>query len=600
MYKERHCSGSRKRKAVAIRNFLKGGNIIIRVIFILWLYFLVAGMSAPVFAQTEVVADDVSVEKEEDLRERLGKEKEKPPEIIIKEPVEAEKVTPPFFAEKVLIKKISLIGATFLSQEEINGIILPYENKELSLIEMQKVTDLITDAYHKKGYITSGAYITQIKTEQGILEIRVIEGITGEIKIEGNRYFKTSLLKKKITLKKGGPFNNNILEKDLQKINKHPDRKVRAVVKPGREPGVTDITLEVKDNLPLHINYGWENYLGRYFSDNRYSNAFVHNNLTGRDDILKIEGKFAEEHTQELVAINYTVPLSENLEIGFQANHKDDDFVEEFKDLGLEKRTRKYAAFVNRYLVKQADCESSVNLGFSYIDAFSYVLGNKTSQDRLRVLNMGFDLNRSDKFGRTIVIQDTGFGIPNIMGGLSAKDNRASRRGAGGKFIKTNLTLARQHKLISDFSLLFKSQFQFSSRVLTTLTAEDKFRLGGISNVRGYPPSEAEGDNGYVLTLGCGFPPYFVPKGLRVPFSKAKLYDALRLLIFYDWANAHLRNPGAGEEKSRTLRSVGCGLRMNLPEAFSLRVDIGWPLDKHPTDHTRHQTWFSVSKGFHF
>jgi len=572
----------------------------LRVIFILWLCFLVATMSRPIFAQNQGVADDVNIEKEEDLRGRLGKEKEKPPEIIREEPVEAEKVTLPFLAEKILIKSISLIGVTLLSQEEINGVILPYENKELSLTEMQEVAKLITDTYLKKGYITSSAYIAQIKIEQGILELRVIEGITGEIKIEGNRYFKTSLLKKKITLKKDEPFNNTILEEDLRKINKHPDRSVRAVLKPGREPGVTDIILQVKDNFPLHIGYGWENYLGPYFSNNRYSNAFIHNNFTGVDDILKIEGKLAELDTQKMATVSYTLPLSKNLDIGFQATRKDDDFVGDFKDLDLEKKTRKYTVFVNRYLVKRADCEFSVNLGFNYIDAFSYMLGSAASKDRLRVLKTGFDLNRSDKFGRTIVIQDTGFGIPNIMGGSSAKDNRASCRGAGGKFIKTNLTLARQHKLISDFSLLFKSQFQFSSRVLTNLTGEDKFKLGGISNVRGYPPSEAEGDEGYVLTMGCAFPPYFVPKGLRVPFSKAKLYNVLKLLIFYDWANARLRNPRAGQEKSRTLRSIGGGLRMSLPEAFSVRLDIGWPLDNEPTDHKRPHTWVSVSKDFHF
>ncbi|MCX5703956.1 MAG: hypothetical protein NT066_05665, partial [Candidatus Omnitrophica bacterium] len=299
-------------------------------------------MSAPIFAQTQGVADDVNIEKEEALRERLGKEKEKPPEIIMEEPVEAEKVTPPLLAEKVLIKNISHIVLTLLSQEEINGVILPYENKELSPIEMQEVANRITDAYHEKGYVTSGASITQIKIEQGILEIRVIEGITGEITIEGNRYFKTSLLKKKITLKEGQPFNTNILEEDLRKINKHPDRKVRAVLKPGREPGVTDIILRVKDNLPLHIGYGWENYLGPYFSNNRYSNAFVHNNFTGQDDILKIEGKWAELDTQKMATINYTLPLSKNLDIGFQVTRKDDDFVGDFKDLDLEKKTRKY------------------------------------------------------------------------------------------------------------------------------------------------------------------------------------------------------------------------------------------------------------------
>ena len=155
---------------------MKKKNMIKKTIFILLLIFLSINISIPLFAQCADCADE-DFTKEEAMRERLEKGKEKPPEIIAEEGLGIEKPISSLPAEKILIKKISLIGVTLLSKEEINGIILPYENNELSLKEMQKCADLITEAYHQKGYITSRAYIPLQQFEQGILEIRGIEGV---------------------------------------------------------------------------------------------------------------------------------------------------------------------------------------------------------------------------------------------------------------------------------------------------------------------------------------------------------------------------------------------------------------------------------------
>jgi hemolysin activation/secretion protein len=229
-----------------------------------------------------------------------------------------------------------------------------------------------------------------------------------------------------------------------------------------------------------------------------------------------------------------------------------------------------------------------------------YRLGEYLAKDRLRAIMLGLDLDMSDKLGRTIISNDMEIGIPGIMGGLENKDPRAFFLGAGGKYIKNRLIAARRHKLFSGLEFLIKSQVQVSSHVLAGV---DNFAVGGIGGVvdnRGYPRSSLLGDSGFSTTLGFAFPPYFVPKDLRVPFSKAKLYNALKLFVFYDWGNTTIKSPeeGLGREKTRTLRSVGCGFRFNLPEKFSLRADFGWPLDFLPSDNDHFHAWVKVSKEF--
>jgi len=179
--------------------------------------FFVISAQCSIFAQItgQVEKTTRDLEKEKTLREKMEKEVKEPE---IEQPQVQETQLPPS-QEKTLVKQITVTGVTLVKRKDIDAITSPYLNKELYLRDMQKVADLITDLYRKKGYITSRAYLPPQKIESGVLEVRVLEGITGDINIKGNRYFRTSLLRNKIHLKKGEPFEYEALKKGLSRIN---------------------------------------------------------------------------------------------------------------------------------------------------------------------------------------------------------------------------------------------------------------------------------------------------------------------------------------------------------------------------------------------
>ncbi|MCM8831197.1 MAG: BamA/TamA family outer membrane protein [Candidatus Omnitrophica bacterium] len=571
-----------------------------RNIFLFFFFFVVLNIpicicrqSFFIFAQEvgEIEKIEKELEKEKILRERLEKEK-KAPEI---EEKKEEVALPKEKEERVFIRKINVVGATLLSEKEIEEIIKDFKDKELSLKELQKICDLITDRYRQKGYVTSRAYLPPQKIVEGVLEIRVVEGLMGDLEVRGNRYFKSSIFKKKITLKKGEPFNYNILRKNLAKINEYPDRSCRAILSPGKEPLQTDILLEVKDKLPIHIGFGWDNFGSRYVQKDRYRTTITNNNFLGREDILTLQYQLAEADAYRLLSLRYLYPFTDTLKLGFFMAKTKLDLGREYKDLNARGKSKLYSIYLTQSLIEEENITLGLNLGFDYKDIFNFQLGEETSRDRLRVAKLGWDLDLTDKFGRTIITDELDFGIPDIVGGLKEKDQRASRTGSGGKFIKNTINLYRLQRMPFGTQLLWKNQFQFSSY---TLTAPEQFQIGGISNVRGYPPAEHVGDRGFATTLECSFPPYFIPKNFKVPLSKAKLNDSLRTVIFYDWGHVNFKRPQVGEEKSETLSSAGFGFRFNLPEDFSLRLDFAWPLDKTPSDNDHLHTWIEVSKSF--
>ncbi len=563
--------------------------------------FTVASMLIflPWFALAQQVEKEQPAERRIDeemlLRERIEKEK-LPPEIEEKLPTVP---LPVSRDEKAFIKKINVTRATLISSREISEIISPFENKELSLAEMQKVVDLITDAYRKKGYVTSRAYLPPQKITDGVLEIMVIEGTTGDIEVKGNRFFRAKLIRNAIRLRKGEPFNYNQLKKNLAKLNEHPDRKIKAVLVPGKDTGSTDIVLEVVDKLPIHLGAGWDNYASRYVRKNRYITTLSHNNVFGFDDILSLQYQTSEAQDSQLTSASYLLPVTYKTKVGLSMSQSNLELGKEYKDLNARGKSREYNLFAIHELLNKDDLTLMFNTGFRYLDSFNFQSGLETSRDRLRVVKIGLDMDYSDSWlggGRTIFSPETNLGIPGFLAGLERNDpDHTSRVGAGGKYIKTTMDFLRLQKMPFSSSLLWKNRAQISPYVLT---ASEQAQLGGISNVRGYPSGEYVGDKSYTTTFEWLIPPYGFSKHIKVPFSKAAFYDAFKVAMFYDWGWARLRNPQAGERKEGTLRSAGLGFRLNLPENFSLRADLAWSLGKKPSDGDNFHPWLSISKEF--
>ncbi len=532
------------------------------------------------------------LEKEKALRERLEKKPEKP-EVKEEKPSE---VVPPAKEEKVFIKKIVVVGATLFKEEQIREIVSPYENKELTFSEMQKVADLITEFYRQNGYITSRAYIPPQSIAQGTLEIRVLEGSMGDLEIKGNRYFKTSLFEKKITLKKGEPFNYNQLRKNLMKINEHPDRTGKAVLSPGKERGQTDVILEVQDRLPIHYGFEYDNFGSRYIHRDRYTLTLDHNNVTGNDDILSLRMQKAEADTYTLRNLRYLLPFCRDWELGFFGAGSRMKLDEELRDTDSRGDSMLLSLYANKYLIDEENLDLRLTSGFDYKRVRNYLLGEQNSEDEMRVLKLGFDLDRADAHGRTIFVDEFSYGIPSFMGGLSAVDSDASRTGAGGKFTKWNIYLLRLQRMPLNSSLLWKNNLQISPYILT---AVEQFQLGGITNNRGYPPAEKVGDEGMSSTLELSMPCFLIPDTMNVPFTQDKLHDAFRVIAFYDWGHTNLHNPQSGENKHETLRSAGWGMRLNLPQRdLSIRLEFGWPMDNTPSDGHHLRTWLQATKSF--
>ncbi|HOW35068.1 MAG TPA: POTRA domain-containing protein [Candidatus Omnitrophota bacterium] len=578
------------------------------VVFILFLALAIIVNPQGVFAFDEDAADDDarSAQIEKDIVSKSAKS----PAIALKQTVDAQIPKPTLPAGKTKIDRIDVIGSTFLAQEAIDEIKAGFENKELNAKQMQKAADLITRAYSREGYITSYAYIVPDKLSSGILEIMVVEGKTGTIEFQGNKHFSTKLLEKKITLKEGQPFNFRQLNKDIYRINKHPDRKVSVACDPNVQTGRTNIVITVKDKSTLHSTLQVDNYGSEYIFQRRYKTYLTHNNITGHDDSVTIKVQRTEADAHQLADIDYFLPLNNTwkLELYYMPYKIEDYYYSDNEQTDFEKHARKFYFWFNQSLIDEPNCELVSQYGFKYMDIHWYQNGgdrdwkHATKKDRFRSLMWGIDFNRADKYGRWVITNDLEKGIPGMWGASPRKSDETSVPGAGSAYTKNIITVARRQKLFAGIDFIGKGKWQLSSQALTGVNV---FSIGGIMGVidnRGYPRAQAPGDSGRSFSGGFSFPPFGVPRHLNVPFSKTKLYDSVKLFTFYDWGEAILKNPTESQRETTTLSSAGFGVLFNVPDRnLATRLDVGWPTSEDdPKDDTGHypHVWWSVTQGF--
>jgi len=499
--------------------------------------------------------------------------------------------------EKVLIKKIIVEDSKLLTQAQISAVTTNYENKALSIAGMQKIADLISDLYRAKGYPTSRAYVpAQTIKKDGILIIRVIEGKVGKIEIKGNKFFRSSIYKKKLNLKTGEQFNYSDFQNSLTLINEKPDRFAKAVLMPGSEQGSTDIVLDVQDRLPLHAGYTYDNYGSRYVGRLRQSFFASHNNLFGFDDQFYFKYQRAHANLMESESGRYLLPITNKLDWGLSLSYTRTRLGREFYELKSIGKAVTAGMFLNYNLISTVSTDLRLNLAFDYKRVRNTILGVDISRDDGRVVRAGFDYDCTDSLGRTLLTAEVDQGVP-MWNGLRTKDTRATRIGSGGKFTKGVFNLYRSQPMPFSSNLLVKNSAQITRH---TLTSTEAFQIGGPYSVRGYSPAEYAGDKGLYSAAEWSFPYYFIPKNAMVPFLKANIYDSSRFVLFYDWATVHQNNVQADEEKHSTINSIGFGTNFNF-NYISMKFEVAYPIHNPVSSDTAHQhlqPWLEMTVEF--
>jgi len=464
------------------------------------------------------------------------------------------------------ILKIQVGGNNLVSDKEIGSLVKNYEGKDLTLEDLKKLSLEIQQLYKNKSYFLARVYVPAQEIQNGTARLQVLEGKLGEVKVEGNRYYSTKFIKKYFApVARDGAISYEDLQRSLLLLNEFSDLSVKSVLAAGTDPGSTDITLKVEDKKPFHVGLDYNNFGNPYVGENRAGLNLNWGNLAGQGDMLAVRSVFAfPSKTQTpFYQAAYVIPLcSRGTKLTLSYASADMKVGQELEILDIRGEANIYGISFGIPLQRTIAVSSDLNVGLTSKSSKNFIFRQNTSDDELRLLNVGYNRNWVGGRGRNILAFNISQGLGTMFGGMQNGDIRASRRNAGDSFTKFGLDLARIQQVGSRNFLILRGSAQMCG---TPLAVGELFSLGGVDSVRGYAQSEYLGDNGY-----------FVSAEFRVPITSFRS-NPLQGALFVDQGNVSINNPGPGEKGSQSLFGGGIGLRYSIGNNTAFRVDWGFP-----------------------
>ena len=504
---------------------------------------------------------------------------------------------------KVFVESFVLSGVNLFNTKDFEPILGRYRDKELGLSDLKKIADEITAFYRSKGYITSLAYAPTQEIDDTSVEFRVIEGRVGNVEVEEGKYYSSETIKRQFFVREGQILDYERLEKSIKRINKQPDRTVRAVLMPGKEPETSDILVKMEEEeRPMHIFLDYCNRGTKYTTRSRFGIGFINNNLIGRDDIFSARARIGEKPNVGSASVDYNVPITPyDTRLGLYGAYSHADIGEQFTVLTPEGEAWAGGGYITHPLFDKdfldpvaLNLTSNVIFGFDASNVKNEIMGIKTSHDQLRVFKGGISFDETDSLGRTFQANELRLGVPNFLGSMGKYDVDASRLDAGGQFLIYKGSVDRITRLPFSSMLITTLKMQFTDR---PLVVSEQFVLGGATTIRGFPEDDYLADYGLLSNLELRIPAFVIPREIKVPLDKkgTSIMDALQLVAFVDLGKGYLKTPRVGEKKSKTLIGAGVGFRLELYDQLRARVDFGWPVGKEkPIDGSAHQIHVGV------
>src|SRR5919202_1629702 len=486
-----------------------------------------------------------------------------PPQLT---PPETPLSPPPQVGVKVKVKRVEVLGSSVFSPTQLEAVVASFIGKDATFEELLAIRTAITNLYTDKGYTTSGAFLPPQDLTDGVVKIQVVEGTIEKIEIQGLRHLRTSYVRDRIGLAGKPPVNLRRLEQALQLLQLNPlISNVQAELSAGTAPGLSVLTLNVKEAQPLTAALIVENRDSPSVGSIRGTASLIDNDLLGFGDRLSAD--YGITGGVNSYNISYAIPLNpRDGTLSLSYSYDSSRIVEQpFSDLDINADSYTASLGFRQPIIRTPTTEFALSLSLDLRQSQTYLFENipysfsqgpENGQSRVTVLRFSQDwVNRSTS---KVLAARSQFSF-----GLDALGATVNNTGTDGRFTSWLGQFQWVQSLGGDAILIARTGAQLS---FDSLLPIEQFSIGGIDTVRGYRQNQRVADNGIVGSLEVRYPIIRNPNGI----------GTIQLASFFDIGTVW-NNKGEIPRPS-TLASIGLGLRWQLDPYLSARLDWGIPL----------------------
>lgn len=179
---------------------------------------------------------------------------------------------------------------------------------------MKDAAALVEEFYRGEGYFLARAFLPQQTSKDGVVEIAVLEGKVGDVKIQAsadsrlNSSVAEGLL---ASIQSGALVDEKSLERALLLLSDIPGTRVRSTLSPGAQVGAADLRVELEDTGErVTGSVEADNYGSKHAGRDRYAVSANLINPSGYGDILGVRVmRTSGEETTSMGRLSYTLPV---------------------------------------------------------------------------------------------------------------------------------------------------------------------------------------------------------------------------------------------------------------------------------------------------
>ncbi|MBU7584103.1 MAG: ShlB/FhaC/HecB family hemolysin secretion/activation protein [Nostoc sp. TH1S01] len=472
----------------------------------------------------------------------------------------------------IKVEKINVTGSTVFPPERFQPIIQPVEKREVTVEELRKVADAITQLYLDQGYITSRAILVDQTINNGVVEIRVIEGRIEKIEVQGTRRLNPEYVRSRVALGAGKPVLTSALEDQLRLLRADPlFSNVEASLRAGSGVGQSILIVRVTEAQPFNAALTVDNYSPPSIGSERLGVNASYRNLSGLGDEFDAAYYLTTRGGANVFDFNYRLPLNPmNGTLQLRTSFNDTNVVEEpFAAFDISGESQLYEISFRQPLIRTPREEFALSLGFAVQNGQTFTFAGPTpfgfgpdeeGNSRTRVIKFGQDYVVRDLNGAWALRSLFSFGF-DIFDATSNPDPIPD-----GQFFSWLAQAQRVQRLGTDSILVAQAELQLTPNAL--LPAQ-QFVVGGGQSVRGYRQNVRAGDNGVRFT---------VENRLTIQ-RDASGNSTLQVAPFFDMAYVWNVDDNPNTlQRQKFIAGIGLGILFQPLPQLDIKLDYGYPL----------------------
>jgi hemolysin activation/secretion protein len=440
---------------------------------------------------------------------------------------------------RLFVRGYRFEGNHAFSDLELAKVTEPFTNRELSSDDLEQARRAVTLHYISHGYVSSGAVIPDQKPTNGIVTLRIVEGVLSRIDLHGNKWLSDSYIKAHLWRWSAPPLNMNELQEGLQLLRQNPNvRQINAELKPGTAPGLSLLDARVEDQQPFRLGLQFDNQRPTSVGSSEIWLLAADLNLTGHSDPLELKYGIASGSLNggpnnfdfsglDNIEGSYVLPLTRwDTTLDFHGSRLNTSLIEEpFPPLGVKSLTDSYGFALRQPVYQTANQEVALAVDFDRRENNTWLLdqpfnispGAVNGKMVVSVLRLSQEwLQRGQN--HVLALRST-FNIG--LDVFGATDNGIPGQ-PNGEFV----SWVGQGQYIQR---LFNTQNQLLLRLAGQWTGDpllalEEFSVGGFETVRGYLENQLVRDRSLVASVEFRLPLLFNKAGAGI-LSIAPFFD---------------------------------------------------------------------------